>query len=364
MTARVLSARELNRATLPRQLLLSRHDLGVVDAVQRLGGLQAQEPRPPFVALWTRLEGFEREQLQRALQAREIVRATAMRATLHALSAEDYLATRAALQPVLTRAMLGALRDRSEGLDLEAVLPVASRLLEERPRAFDELRGLLAAAFPAADPRALGYAVRTHLALVMVPADDRWAFPRNAAFTPAESWLGRPAADAGPRALIVRYLGAFGPASAADAQAWSGLREAGDALEALRPELETFRDQRGRELFDLPDAPLPGEDVPAPARLLPDFDSLLLAHHDRSRLIDDEHRPIVATRNLRIRPTFLHDGRVAGTWSVELRRTEARLELAPFGRLRKRALEELRAEGEALLRFVEPEATSVAVTVA
>lgn len=331
-----LSARHLNRATLARQMLLNRESTAPVAAVERLCGMQAQEPRPPFVGLWTRLERFEPGDLHEALHSRELVRATALRATLHLLGADDYAALRATLDPVMTRALrvLGA---RAEGLELDAVLPAGRALLHERPRRFDELRALLTERFPDVDERALGYAVRTHLPLVMVPEQERWAFPAKAAFTLAEEWLDRPLAAADPEALVLRYLAAFGPATAADAQVWSGLQGAKAVLEGLRDRLLSFEDERGRELFDLPDAPRPDEDTPAPPRFLPDFDNLVLAHADRTRVLADEHRPAVVTKNLRVRATFLCDGVVAGTWKVERRKAKATLRIEPFEPLPRRA---------------------------
>jgi len=171
-----LSLRQLNRATLARQMLLRREKVGVVDAVERLGGLQAQEPKPPFIALWTRLRGFDRKQLHDAVHDGRLVRATAMRATLHLLSAADYSALREALQPVMSAAM-AAVRGRDQGLELDELLPEARRLLKQQPRRFNELRALLVEAFPEVNERALGYATRMHLPLVMVPSDDRWSYP-------------------------------------------------------------------------------------------------------------------------------------------------------------------------------------------
>ncbi|HWF34432.1 MAG TPA: winged helix DNA-binding domain-containing protein, partial [Solirubrobacteraceae bacterium] len=314
----MLTTRQLNRATLARQLLLERVEMPVPDAVAQLGGLQAQEAKPPFIGLWSRLSGFHDADLVQAIHDRSVVRATMMRGTLHLMTAGDYAAFRAPMQPMLMRAMTSALRDRMQGLDPEAVLPVARGLLEQRPRTFDELRTMLQEAFPDVNHRALGYAVRMLLPLVMVPTGERWAFPRVAEFTLAESWLGRPLPDAdSPEGLVLRYLAAFGPASAADMQSWSGLQGIKGVLEGLRPDLALFADERDRELFDLPDAPRPDEDVPAPPRFLPEFDSLLLAHAERRRVIADEHRPAVITKNLRVRATFLIDGFARGTWEIK-----------------------------------------------
>lgn len=356
-----LTLRRLNRATLARQMLLAREDLSPVKAVERLCGLQAQDAKPPFVGLWTRIEGFQAADLHRALHERDIVRATLMRATLHLMSAADYVAFRMALAPVMTSAM-SALRGRDAGLELDEVLPEARRLLAGGPRRFDELRALLSEAFPEVNERALGYAVRLNLPLVMVPTADRWAFPAASAFTPAEAWLGGELSpDGAPEELVRRYLAAFGPATAADVQTWSGLKGLKSVVGGLRDELAVFRDERGRELFDLPDAPRPEEDVPAPPRFLPEFDNLVLAHADRTRVLADEHRASVVTKNLRVRATFLWDGLVAGTWGVERKRDAATLSMQPFGPLPKQAADALAEEALELLRFLEPDAATLEV---
>jgi Winged helix DNA-binding domain len=359
--AETLTLRAINRATLARQMLLAREAIAPVEAVERLCGLQAQEPRPPFVGLWSRLAGFERDDLRAALDARAIVRATLMRGTLHLVSARDLAAFRAPLQSVLDQAMR-ALRDRAEGLDIDALLPVARALLETEPRTFNELRSLLLAEFPDVNERALGFAVRMQLPLVMVPTDDRWGFRSVSDFTLAEPWIGKALSVArAPGPLVLRYLAAFGPATAADVQTWSGLQGIGETIGDLRPELRVFRDERGRELYDLPDAPRPGEAIEAPPRFLPEFDSLVLAHADRSRIVADAHRPSLVTKNLRVRATFLWDGFVQGTWTVVRKRKEAELVLAPFVALHRRVVRALSDEGESLLRFVEPDATTFAV---
>ena len=354
-----LSRRGLNRATLARQLLLAREDLSVTVAIGRLAGLQAQEPRPPFGGLWSRVAGFERADLFRALHDREIVRATMMRGTLHLVTADDYVAWRAPTQEVLAQG-LRVLGSRADGIDVAALLATARELLADGPLTFTELRPLLHAAYPAVDERALGFTVRMYVPLVMVPTEHRWGFPSVARFTPAEGWLGRPLdGTGGPAAMVLRYLAAFGPASVADAQAWSGLPGLQAVFEGLRRggvALEQFIDERGRTLYDLPDAPRPDEDTPAPARFLPDFDNLVLAHDDRTRVIADEHRGAVATKNLRIRATFTQDGFVAGTWQVERKRKAAALVLTPFQPLPGASVDELTAEGHELLRFLEDDA--------
>jgi hypothetical protein len=363
MTPTVLTNAELNRATLARQLLLERSAVGVPAAIEQLAGMQAQEPKHPFIGLWTRLEGFEEDALRRALHEREVVRATLMRSTLHLFSAADYAALRMSMQPPMSVAKR-VLGPRSADLDVDKVLPAANRLLKGTALAFDEIRARLQEQFPDVNDRALGYAVRTLLPLVMVPSGGaRWGFDRVACFAPAGEWLSEPLSDDGAQALVQRYLGAFGPATAKDLQVWSGAGGAKEVLDGMRDELIVFADERGRELFDLADAPRPGADAPAPPRFLPEFDNLVLAHDDRSRVIAAEHRPLVTTKNLRVKATFLLDGVVAGTWTIAVKRKVATLSLAPFGSLPKRAAKALTAEGDALLRFAEPEAKAYDVQI-
>ncbi|RSN02670.1 hypothetical protein DMB42_36965 [Nonomuraea sp. WAC 01424] len=342
----MLSLRDLNRATLARQHLLTRHKGRPADVVHRLAGLQAQEPRPPYLGIWTRLEGFERDHLHDELHAGSLVRATMMRATLHLVTAEDF----AAFRPVL-RPMLAAAARRFQDVDFEAVAAVADRLLAGGPLTFNELRPLLLEEFPGADERVLGYAVRMMTPLVMVPTQDRWSFPRESAF-------GLPAVGQDPapstETMIERYLAAFGPATPADVQTWSGLGGLRAVMKAM--DLDRLADESGRELFDLPGAPRPGGDVPAPVRFLPDFDNLVLGHADRRRVLEDEFRPLVATKNLRIKATYLVDGFAAGTWQIKRSGKKAKLLISPFAA--PTPLDVLEEEGQHLLAFAEPDATS------
>jgi hypothetical protein len=360
--AQTLSLRALSRATLARQMLLDRQKVGALKAVERLVGLQAQVPRPPFLALWSRVQGFRSEDLVRLAHRRAVVRATLMRATLHLMSTRDYLAFRPTLQPMLSAAMNGILKARSARVDLEAVVRAARTCLQARPCTFEVLRAALQEEFPRLDERAMGYAVRTHLPLVQVPSDTRWGWPGAADFALAEPWLGArlgTAADAS--ALVLRYLAAFGPAAPADAQNWSGLQGLKPVFEALRPRLRVFRDETGRELFDLPRAPRPPASTAAPVRFLPDYDSLLLGHAVRTRVVSEAHRPKLTTRNLRVLPVFLVDGFVAGTWELERTRHSAVLAAAPFETLPRTARTQLADEGTALLRFAEPDARTAEV---
>ena len=364
MAGPLLTRRQLNRATLTRQLLTARADLDAVAAVRALAGLQAQEARPPFVGLWSRLAGFERESLRSALHSRQVVRATGLRATLHVVTADDYIDSRAQLEDMFS-AGLRALGNRLAGLDREQTLAAARRHLADGPLTFNELRPRLVGDFPGVNDRALGYVTRLLLPLVVVPTDDTWAFPSTAAFIPAEQWLDRPVqspATAGD--LVLRYLAAFGPATVTDFQTWSGLARMRGTFDELRPRLLTFIDERRRELFDLPDAPRPDPDTPVPVRLLPEFDSVLLAHEDRSRVIADAHRGQVVTKNLRVNAVFLVDGEAAGLWSVERKRATATLKLRPFVRLPAAVRAEVTAEAEAALRFVQPDASMFHVIIA
>ncbi len=350
------STRRLNRATLARQMLLERARVSTEEAVARLAGLQAQLPRPPFTGLWTRIADFQREDLTRILHARAVVRATLMRGTLHLATAADYVALRPALQPALTRGMQSILKGRVATLDVAALVASARAWFEEKPRTFDELRAWFRTS-KAGDERALAYAVRMHLPLVQVPTEGAWGFDASSDFAVAEAWLDRKINTEGPAdALVLRYLAAFGPATAADAQVWSGAAALQQVFDRLRPKLVVVRDERGRELFDLRDAPRPSEDVPSPVRFLPDFDNLVLSHADRQRIVSDAHRGRIVTKNLQVRATFLVDGFVAGTWRVERKKGVATIVVEPFAAIPKAAREELAAEGERLAKFVEPDA--------
>ncbi len=358
----VVGQRALNRALLARQLLLAREQLTPIEAVERLAGLQAQVPRPPFVGLWTRLADFERELLTSRLHDRSIIRATMMRGTIHLMSAADYLAFRPVLHAALVSVPESMFRRQLAGHDLSAIVAIGRKFFA-RPNTFDALRKHFAEHRPELDARAPAYLVRMHVPLVQKPTDDAWGYPAAADFALADDWLGASVSivPAAPHELVRRYLAAFGPATPADAQAWSGLGALRSVFEDLRPELVTMRDERKRELFDLPDAPRPDADTPAPVRFLPEYDNVLLGHKDRTRIIDDAHRPIISTANLQIRATFLIEGRVAGTWRVEKSRKVATLVLEPFGKTTRKSRADLEQEGEQLLRFTEPGAASVQI---
>jgi Winged helix DNA-binding domain len=348
----VLSRRELNRATLERQLLLRRSEMPVIDAVAHLVGLQAQEPPDPYAALWSRLRGFRPEALARLLEERRVVRIPLMRSTIHLVTADDCLAIRPLVQPVLD-AELARHRDLS-GVDVEAVLAFGRELVDTRPRSARELRVALADRFPAHDAGDLAYACRNLLAFVQVPPRGLWGRSSQVISTTAESWLGRPL-ERKPSLddLVLRYLRAFGPATVADAATWSRLAGLREVVERLRPRLLTFQNERGRELFDLPDAPRPDPETPSPPRFLPEYDNVLLSHADRSRFVSEEQRRAFSRVEGRTRGTVLADGFVFGVWQRE---PDGMLVVHYVGRTAKRALAAIAAEGRRLLRLIAADA--------
>lgn len=361
MTTPALTLRQLNRATLARQLLLERSALAVPAALERLVGLQAQLASAPYVGLWTRLRDFHREDLATLIEHRIVVKATLMRGTLHLFTADDYVRFRATLQPLLSAGWAAIVKNREANFDLAELLKVARRYLDEQPRTFAEISEMLLQWQPKQDVGAMRYGVRTHLPLVQVPIPTGWSYSNKPEFTLAESWIGR-ALDTENHLpeLVLRYLAAFGPASVTDAQTWLGLKLK-DTFEQLRPKLQTYRDETRRELFDLPNLELPAEDTPAPVRFLPEYDNLLLSHNNRTRVIADEDRAKVYLPGLRVAATILIDGFVRGVWKVEKTKTAAALVIEPFAKLAKKERSALQEEGDRLLRFVEAKAKSYEV---
>jgi hypothetical protein len=353
---RVLTLRELNRATLARQMLLERENVSALEAVERLVALQAQVTSPPYVGLWTRLKDFRREELTRLMQERRVVRATLMRATLQLMTADDYLLLRPALQPALTRSMRSIAGKRLDGLNLDRLVEAARKFFEE-PRTFADLRPLLSELEPPRDQSALAYAVRTQIPLVQVPSDGVWGYSGKAPFTIPERWFGRsPSGSEGARDLVLKYLAAFGPATVRDVQTWSGRTQLKQSVEEIKAELRTFRDEKGNELFDLANAPLPPADTPAQPRFVPDYDNLVLSHAERGRVVPDEYRKRVFLSAARVRATFLIDGFVRGAWKIEKKGKTAALLIEPFEPLSKANRNTLSGEGERLVRFMaEPQ---------
>ena len=355
---RVLTLRELNRATLERQLLLCRQKLPALEAIEHLVGLQAQAPNPPYIGLWTRLEGFHPDELARLITDRRAVRIALMRNTIHLVTARDCHALRPVVQAVFDRDLYANRTHRAgiKGMDIQALVAAGHTLLEERPRTAKELGVLLKERWPDRDAASLARAIRHLVPLVQVPPRGVWGKSGQAAHTTVESWLGRPL-DPNPSLdeMIVRYLGTFGPAAVKDVQTWSGLTRLSEVTERLRSRLRTFRDEQGKELFDLPDAPRPHPDTPAPVRFLYDFDNLLLSHADRTRVLDPAYRQLLWPRTNMALGSVLLDGFVRASWRLEQDQGSARLLVTSFADLPRNYSAEVMAEGIRLLRFLAAE---------
>ncbi|HEX6714490.1 MAG TPA: winged helix DNA-binding domain-containing protein, partial [Thermoleophilaceae bacterium] len=310
--------------------------------------LQAQAPVPPFVGLWTRLAGFDQAELQRLIDERRIVRATMMRHTIHFVRADDYVWLRPTIQPALDAGFGAQTRKRLAGFDIEPLLAAARKQFAARPLTFAEVKELIRSLAPGSDVDAVAYGVRSYVELIGVPNDSRWRFGGRAPFVLAEDWLGRPLGQPDAPEMVRRYLAAFGPATPADATAWSGVGGMRAVFESMRDELRTFRDEAGRELFDVDDAPLPDEDVEVPVRFLPEYDNTLLGHKDRTRVIADEHRPLVYLTAGRMIGTVLVDGFVAAGWRI----TDGELALEPFRTLTKAEKAAVEPEAETLREWL------------
>ena len=358
MDAPLITRRELNRATLARQLLLERSTTSITAALEHLVGLQAQTPHTAYTGLWSRLEAFAPEALSELIAERRVVRLALMRGTIHMVSARDAWGLRPLVQPVLDRVQASQFGKRLVGVDLDAVVAAGRAFVEAEPRTFKALGDHLLERWPGRDRFALEQTIRTAVPLIQVPPRGLWGRSGPIAHTSIEAWLGAPpASSAGLDGLVMRYLRAFGPASVMDAQAWCGLTRLGAVFDRLRPGLLTFRDESGRELFDLPDAPRPGADVPAPPRFLYDFDNLLLSHADRTRVLSAEAADAVRPAIQEPVSTFTLDGFVAGTWRIEREkpRGAATLRLRPIRPLTKRETAGLTDEGAGLLAFLAAE---------
>jgi hypothetical protein len=357
-TSETISLRALNRATLDRQLLLRRSTLSVAATLEHLVGMQAQTPHTAYVGLWTRLADFRGEQLADLLVDRSAVRIALMRGTIHLVTARDAWGLRPLVQPVMDRVQKGQFGKRLAGVDLDDVVAMGRVFVDEEPRTFKALGDHLLTRWPERDRFGLEQAVRTGVPLVQVPPRGLWGRSGPIAHTSLEAWLGEPPADLPTiDAIVTRYLAAFGPASVMDAQAWCGLTKLSEVFERLRPGLVTFRDERGRELFDLPEAPRPGPDTPAPPRFLYDFENMLLSYADRSRAIDPELVRGIDSRTQESLSTFTLDGFVAGTWGVQRERGMATLTIKHLSPVSKADRAALADEGAGLLTFLAAEAT-------
>jgi Winged helix DNA-binding domain len=351
---RVLTLRELNRATLARQLLLRRHRITVTKAIERTAGLQAQWPPSPYLGLWTRVEGFRPDDLMRAIRRRQVVKATLMRTTLHLVTARDYLAYAGIYRASRIRELQRQLEALGEDADFADDGERLAAFAAEEPRSRPELLALLGRPKLRIEDRSpwlVWYGLSAHAGLVNGPESSVWrSHTAGGTFVPAATWLGADGAsgDAARAYLVRRYLAAFGPASRADVAKWTGMARSGVDRGFAGLRLRRFRDELGRDLVDLPRAPLPPPETSAPVRLLPRFDNLVLSHDDRRRVLADEHRAAVIQGG-EVRATFLVDGFVAGTWAQE----GARVRLQPFAplpRAARREVEEEAARLEAFLR--------------
>lgn len=354
----VLSRRALNRATLDRQLLLRRSTMSVTEALERLVGMQAQTPHTAYTGLWTRLEGFRPEVLADRIVDRSVVRLALMRSTIHMVTARDAWGIRPLLQPAIERMQKGQFGRRLEGVDTDALIEMGRAFVDVEPRTFKALGDHLLTRWPDRDRMALEQAVRAGIPLIQVPPRGLWGRSGPIAHTSIEAWLREPPATSLTLdALVLRYLRAFGPASVMDAQAWCGLTKLAEVFERLRPDLVAFRDEAGRELFDLPDSPRPDPDTPAPARFLYDYENMLLSYTDRSRALIAERIARIVVRPNESISTFIVDGFVAGTWRIERDRAGATLVISPITPLGKPDVSELTDEGAALLAFAAADAT-------
>jgi hypothetical protein len=376
-----LSQRALNRATLDRQLLLHRHPLPARQALRHLAGLQAQAPHAPYLGLWTRLSGFTPEDLANLLSERAVVRAPIMRATVHAVDAADFVAFRPLFSSLMAAGLHANYGRNLAGVDLAALTAAAGELLAERPLTRARLAAALSARWPDADPMSLAYAVTYLVPVVQVPPRGLWGKSAQATWSTAASWLPdspalsecaapagfstsprssssvghrEPAGDRAPaepiERLVLRYLAAFGPATVADAQTWSGLTRLREVTERL--DLRAYRGPDGAELLDLPDRTLPGEDPPAPPRFLPEYDNLLLSHADRRRVNPAGRQVPLWPGNGATQGTLLIDGIWDATWKI----TPDALTISPFRRLTAAEEAAITEEAASLLTFTSPAA--------
>jgi hypothetical protein len=362
--AEVLGQRVLNRALLERQMLLARAARPALDAIEHLAGIQAQEPKSPYVGLWTRLENFRPEELEKLLTTRRAVRIVLMRGTIHLVSARDCAMMRPVVQPIMDRWMKynREIKIHLAGVDLSTLASAARSLFEQQPRTVAVASKQLAEKWPGRDLTTIGLAVRGLLPLVQCPPRGLWHDSGQVVCATAEAWLDRPldpevAADG----LILRYLAAFGPSTVGDMESWSGLTRLRESIDRLRPRLRVFHNESGKELFDLPRAPRPDPDRPAPPRFLPEFDNALLAYADRSRIIATDRRSVSVAGHR----VLLVDGFTRATWRIVRKdpatkrdNGTATLVIDPFEPLSKKDVAAVATEGHSLLEFAAADAKS------
>jgi hypothetical protein len=352
VTSRTLTRRELNRAILERQLLLRREPVPAIDVVERLVGMQAQVPTDPYTALWSRITDIKPAELSADLEERRVVRAVMlMRTTIHLASARDCLEIRPLIQPVVERQWrYSPFAKALAGLDIDEILDAGLALLAEGPQTAGAIGKRLAERWPDRDPSSLGHAVRWLVPMVQIPPRGLWGRGGQPVLETVERWLGAPLSKKPSLdGLVLRYLAAFGPATSKDFGVWSWLTGIGEVVERLRPRLVTYRDEAGRELFDMPDVALPDPETPAPVRLLPEFDNLLLSHDDRSRMADPAYRGGPWWHG-----SLLVDGFLAGTWRPERRPGGMTLRIGLYRPLTDAELTDVEAEAARLVAFLVP----------
>lgn len=355
---RTLDTRTLNRALLDRQLLLRRHRLTPLKAIDRLVGLQAQATLPPYLALLARLEGFDPAAIGRLLTSRRVVRIAALRSTVHLVTADDALVLRMLTREVPEREIFGTKTFAGiREVDTDRLIEVVRPFVDEAPRTNGEIATFLAEQWPDVDRQTLSHAVRCLLPMVQVPPRGILGQGGQVRTTPVDTWLGRPV-PAVPRwdAVIPRYLAAFGPATVADAQKWSTVRGLAEVFERLRPTLRTFRDERGRELFDVPRGRLPRPDTPAPVRFMGEYDNVMLSHADRARIVSEEiRRGLSAGANGAFLNTVLIDGFINAFWRLDDPDSDPALLVETVRDLSEAEHADLLAEGRRLLAFLVPD---------
>ncbi len=349
-TAPLLTRRALNRTLLGRQLLLERAARGPLDVIEHLVGMQAQEPPDPYVALWSRIDAFDPRTLSRLIEERRAVRGSTMRTTLHLMTARDFLSLRPVLQDVLERAFRSSPFAKDlVGLDVAAVVAAGRARLDSEALTTARLGELLAEHWPDRNPTSLAYAVRFLLPVVQVPPRGLWGKKARPVAMTAETWLGqRLEVDSVPDKAVLRYLAAFGPATVSDIRIWSWLTGLREVVERLRPRLRTFRDDAGRELFDVADGLLVDPDTPAPVRFLPQYDNIFLSHDDRSRIGGDH----AAGHEFGWKGMVLIDGFIDGAWRVRRERRQATMTVELFAPVHGPRRVEIEEEAARLFAFV------------
>jgi hypothetical protein len=343
-------------------MLLGRSDMGLADAAAWLLGLQAQQTHDPYIALWSRLKGFRHETLTSLIVDRTLARATTMRGTLHLHTADDLIGIRALVQPFLAQVWTSNFQRRFGSEDKAKVLRAGRRLLAKGPLTAGQLNKALHPTFPTAEPLALSTLLQLHDTLVQIPPTRVWGNNSAPLLTPVEKWLPPPYERPVAREdLVLRYLRAWGPASVTDMATWGRLTGLAKDFEAVREKLVSFTDETGKELFDLPDAPRPDADTPAPVRFLPLYDNVYLGYDNRRRMLSEATAHLLNMFQY-FRAAVLIDGMVNAGWEIKDTKAASTLDIQCHRKLTRGETKELKAEAEAFLLFMRPEATTRAIT--